>query len=449
MRSGRSRRDLLLAARGEARGEIVDDAVEGLVGDGLALVAAPGEDERALLTGLVGEAAEQGALAHSRRARDVDHHRRRACARGTRARHALPLRLAADEAGAHELGHHAGAAGGVHQQELQESGAAGSIRRVGAQEGERQGAQVDRHVGEEQVRGRGRVVQARVPDGHGLRGDERRDAGERLVEHEADRVPVRGLRHVLVDELLGRHPRRRAEEPARAAGHRGERIGRPWLDGLHEAAVEDDDPPPGLEEHVGGLEVEVDEAGLVERVDAAHELGEGVAHPRDRGRQRGRALLGASACARARPLHGGVDGRRPRGRGRAGRGRRRGRRRAPGAADPGEEVRAVDALHGEEPQVVLAAQLVERHQVGVGDARDRAKLGLEAEQALRGHAAERLEGDPDAVLPLDRVVDLAHPALAEEAGHVVRAEPDGVVRGRGGQLDSMRRCRAAGCAHDG
>ena len=53
----------------------------------------------------------------------------------------------------------------------------------------------------------------------------------------------------------------------------------------------------------------------------------------------------------------------------------------PAAGDVGDEVRPVDQLHGDEPRLPIGDELVQRHEIGMREIRERTKLALQPEEA--------------------------------------------------------------------
>ena len=82
-------------------------------------------------------------------------------------------------------------------------------------------------------------------------------------------------------------------------------------------------------------------------------------------------------------------------------------------ADVLEEVHPIEQLHGEEPVLAVGDQLIERDEMGMGDAQEGAKLLLEAEDRGGAGPAHHLEGDRAAALAVVRAEDDTHPAAAE------------------------------------
>ena len=157
------------------------------------------------------------------------------------------------------------------------------------------------------------------------------DAGEHLVEHDAEREDVGAVVERLSRDLLGRHVARRAQQHARGRLH--VRVAQP-----RDAEVHDLHAAVGEHHDVAGLHVAVDDAALVGR--------------RERlGHARG-------------DLH-----------------RLRGRERA--AADEVAQLPAVEYLHRHEGDVALAPDVVDGDDRRVPDAAGRPRLLQEARLEVR------------------------------------------------------------------
>jgi hypothetical protein len=171
------------------------------------------------------------------------------------------------------------------------------------------------------------------------------------------------------------------------------------LDVGDQPEVEQHHPAAGLDQHVGRLEIAMQLAGQVQRVDAVAQLVERVveAGPIERRRQD----VGARARA-DRPRLGGVE-----------------LVVEPGVAGAGagphpiDEADATHQLHREEPLVAGGVQLVQATEVGVGQVAQRAELALEAVQVARALGLQGLERDVALVDPIEHAVDHAHAAGAE------------------------------------
>ncbi len=233
------------------------------------------------------------------------------------------------------------------------------------------------------------------------RPDERPPARQRLVEHHPHGVPVGRLGQGLTERLLGRHVAERAGDLARVrlgsvvrrrlvgVGVRCVDEGRGGELG-DQTEVEKDDAALPRHHHIRRLEVAVELAGGMERLDALGQLPDRRAEPFDVEHSR-RLAIGGSPAGQCRvavrflgPLVRGPPGRRKRIRRICGqfdllrplRVRLRGRGFIPdrggrlildgrlfsGLREPGtdvrEEVGAVDPLHREEPAAGFAAELI-------------------------------------------------------------------------------------------
>jgi hypothetical protein len=203
-------------------------------------------------------------------------------------------------------------------------------------------------------------------------------AGERLVEHAAERVDVGAAVDAGALDLLGRDvvdradPHARLRQPALRAGVLGEaEVGEVGVIGA--VAVGDQD--------VGGLDVAVDEPARVRDVERAADLHE------DR---RGAAWVEPA-----------------------------------GALDERAQVGALDEAHRDEQQAVDLARVVDRHDVRVLERRGDPRLALEAlAEVLVGREVRRddLEGDRAVEREVRRPVDDAHPATPGDALDPVAAD---------------------------
>ena len=408
---GREQRGLLLGGQGaEEASQLVDDAVEGLVRHALALVAATDQHHRAGLAGeeLVGELTDEVALAHARLAAHQHGDRGAGLDLGHGRRQPGELVAPADE----RLARRRRAARPRLAQAAQDLVAVGPAGRIAAQELLAELIEIARHV-DGDVGRRRPVALLGVEQGQPGRGHEGLPAGQGLEHEDAGGVPVAGLADRAGGEQLGRHVAERAGElrlPAALALH---------VEG--EAEVEHDHPAVGGDEHVRRLDVAVDLARRVQRVERVGQLDERVAQ----------AALVVAAGARGRRGDGAVAGAVQVGDG-------AGARRVGAAVRPPDERQEVDALHqlhGEEPVVLILDQLAEGDEVGVGDVLERAELVLEGEQLLRAHGAQGLERDPRVALAIDRLVDHAHAAGAEATDDLETAGPLEVGELRLGAID--------------
>ncbi len=265
---------------------------------------------------------------------------------------------------------------------------------------------------------RGDLRERRVGLGAGVDHDrarglavEGRTAGQRLVEHHAERPHVgRGAHALGAHRLLGRHVVRRPHGDAGV----GDVVVRA-VEIARDAEVEDLDDlaPVALLRHedVLGLEVAVDDALLVRGRQRLEDALEVVEHEIERD-----AALGQAIAQRL----------------------------------------AVEQLHRHEEQAVLGveARVVDLDDAVVADLRRRAHLAQEAlprRLVLADVREEDLERDALLAEVVRRLVDLAHPALGDLALDAV-ATPDQPVRKR--QLESptqstARRPRVCGPGFSG
>ena len=288
----------------QVAGQRVDHAVEGLVGHRLALVAAPRQHHRAhpLALELGGELAHQRDLAHARLAAH-QHGRRPPAARGLEGvEQREQLGRAADE-------RRGGAPRRVRRdrdrrrtgprpRRRSTSAPRGPRLGIGAQELHAELGEVARRVGDHVGR-RHRRERLLGRDDLQRLARERHVAGERLVEHHAHAVPVGRRPDGLPRGLLGRHVVDRAEDVEHPRLLLRRRLG-------HQARSRGAPPALRRDQHVGGLDVAVHLAGLVQRVQPVGELAQRGAQPllvarprgleaRPRPRRHLRVALGRSA----------------------------------------------------------------------------------------------------------------------------------------------------------
>ena len=204
---------------------------------------------------------------------------------------------------------------------------------------------------------------------------ERELAGQRLVQHHADRIEVTRGHRLLPRRLLGRHVRRRA-----AHAFVRDRLPDPADLGVRgQPEVEDHHGAFGGDEHVARLEVTVQLPRPVNGEHRARELRERAAKP---------------------PFvpH-------------------------PTGPDPLIEAHTGHQVHAEEPLIAVCEELVQPHQIGVSHIGERAKLVLESVDAAAVEPRQRLERDRGATLSIERLVDDPHPAFTD-ARNDLETSPD-------------------------
>ena len=230
--------------------------------------------------------------------------------------------------------------------------------------------------------------------------------------------------------LLGCHVRDRADDrPGRRFGVAREIS--------HESEIEDDHAALVGDQHVRRLDVPVDLARRVQRIEPGDELGQRVAELRlgelaPRLGMRDLDRLGTAEIER------GLD-------------RHRRAQRPVLTVDVREDVDAVDQLHREEPLAAILDQPAEPAQVRVMHALEHPELVLEPKHGIARDRPERLQRDAPVVLAIDGLVHDAHPAGAEatqdrEARGTVEVDVVEICQGsplagrsaytRGGSLDS-------------
>ena len=82
----------------------------------------------------------------------------------------------------------------------------------------------------------------------------------------------------------------------------------------------------------------------------------------------------------------------------------------------GEEIDASDQLHGHEPVLAVCEQVIERHQIGVRQVGEHAKLFLRVVDAADVDAVDALDRQMRVSLTIVRLVDDAKRTLAQTAG---------------------------------
>src|SRR6185369_3365861 len=112
------------------------------------------------------------------------------------------------------------------------------------------------------------------------------------------------------------------------------------------------------------------------------------------------------------------------------------RQRAP--RQSGRQRFAVQVLHDQELEIVLAADVVQRADVRMVEARDRARLALEALAAVRlpgGIGRQHLDRDDARDAGVESAIHLAHAATAKERDDLVRSQPGAGLQYHGERAD--------------
>ncbi|MFN8091658.1 MAG: hypothetical protein U0599_05430 [Vicinamibacteria bacterium] len=230
------------------------------------------------------------------------------------------------------------------------------------------------------VAGEGRrlLVQRGREHLHDRRADERRAAGQSLVEDRRRGEEVGPRVHLAARHLLGGHVAGRADDQPRAGqlGRGPERRGELARERAGEAEVEELDAVRG-EEDVRGLQVPVDDAGRVEGLEG----GEDVARHRE-------GLV----------------------------------RRQRAAREPGRERFAGEQLHRDEEAPGVLADLVDLADVRVVDRGRRPGLAAETPAGRLVGLGDRLHRDAPAEALVLGGEDDAHAALADALEQAVAAE---------------------------
>ena len=223
---------------------------------------------------------------------------------------------------------------------------------------------------------------------------ERTAEREDLVQRRAERVDVGARVEHAAGDLLRRHVARRAERVARL--REPERIG---VERPREAEVEDHRLARARDHDVAGLDVAVQHARLVRRVERARRLLEEL------DRRPGRRHPRGATIARGR--------------------------------DPARERLAVDVPHRDVGHAVFLARVEDRADARVIDPRGHLGLTPEALEQIVGERRDRrqdLERDLAIELRVDREVDHALAAAAELAHEAVSPEPR-LLRGGRARLE--------------
>ena len=181
--------------------------------------------------------------------------------------------------------------------------------------------------------------------------------GQRLVQHDADGVPVTGRRHRLPRGLLRRHVGDRAKQV-------DAQMALIAIQFRRQTKIEQHDAPLGRDEDVARFDVAMQLAGFVQEVDSGGQLRQRVAQ------------AGQLVGSQRRPLLAPRNNERgiveP---------RRQIRAKFRLAVDMVEEGDALDDLHRKEPLQAVAGQLVKADEIGVVQPRETAKFLLEAQAA--------------------------------------------------------------------
>ena len=232
-----------------------------------------------------------------------------------------------------------------------------------------------------------RLVEDLVERGHHRVGADRLLTGDQLVEDEADREEIAAAVELSRADLLGRHVVRGADDRAARGGAETGEAG--------DAEVHDLRRPPVGQEHVRRLHVAVDDAVLVR-------VAESPQHLQDERQRR----------PRIRPNAG---------------------------ADRLGEVDALQQLERHERSAFVFPELVDDHDVRVGQ--PRGGLGLPKETRPRLAIGDAVRHHLERHLAIEAVVvgsvDRAHRSPAELAGHAIAADPIGRGHGRN---DTLRPC---------
>ena len=378
---------LRLRQRPQVASETVDDAIEAFVRHRLAHVTAPREHDRARVARhAIEEATHQGALPDARRA--VHQHRHGLTApRGGQCLlelrelgHAVDQRLRGGRDGAR-----AGGPGRSRAAEAtQDLGPLGATVGGPDEEAHAQLGEVPRHARRHAVRWLG-ILDALVHEDLQRGTPVRQPARERLVQRASEGVPV-ARRGSLPVPLLGGHVLGRAPDPFLAGG-----VPVVAADRVHgDAEVEDHDAAFGRHAHVGGLQIPVQLAGRVDRDEALGDLEQCGAQPRHVQPARSHVL---------------------------------------------QKLTAPHQLHREVPLVPLPEQLVQGHEIAMGDIGEGAEFALEAIDGGGVGPAQSLQGDDFVAVAVPDLVDDPHAAGAEPPDELEpcrAAEVIGIERHRRG-----------------
>ena len=378
--------------------ERIHDTVERLVGDVLPLVAATGEHQDRRLAQLerAGKVPHERALAHPRFAA---HHHHLGCLRaghqGVVEQPQLPRppdeRRFRRPGGRFRrvswLGKPIVTRGDPRADLL----AVQPLRRIADQQVHAQLIELRRSPFDQLCRARWQLALLSQQNIHQLAG-ERRLAGEHFIEDGAHSVPVGRRPHRLLRGLLGSHVKGRAHDPPLLGEPRGQGLG-------HQAEVQQHHPPVAGHQHVIRLDVAMDLARCVQRLQPVTQLQQNPPQP-----LRVQSLV---------PI-----------------------------PDVADHVAAVDQLHREEPLLAIAVQLAQAHQVRVLDVDQRTELVLERIERLAVQPLQQLERDIYPALQVARPVDQAHASLPHQRRELVAATQNaaGRLARRAGACSSRVRC---------
>ena len=405
----------------------INQAVQRLVRDRLPLVAAARQDHGPVpASGPVKKRPDQGALADPRAAVDEDDHRPAAGHVGQGARQRRQVGLPADERQLAPLRREGGAGRAVAArlrgpQPFENLAGRWPRARVAVEQLGAQQVQVVGRVRGEFPRRRGLVpllVHQHLKGGAG----ERQAARQGLVDDDTDAVPVARLRRPQPGRLLRRHVRRGADHLPLCAGLAGAPVRR-----RDQAEIHQNHAPLACYHHVRRLDVAVQPARLVERRKPAGEPPQRPAEPLTPGRpdcrQGSGGRGGGPPPARGRRW---CDGRLREVHRRRRKAPRRRRNVAPcrsrRAAYVVQEAHPVDVLHHDEPLAAVGDELVEGHQIRVGDVQQGAEFLLEPGDRGGVDLPHRLHRDRHPVPEVAGPVDDPHAAAAEDVDHLVPVE---------------------------
>ncbi len=228
---------------------------------------------------------------------------------------------------------------------------------------------------------------------------------QKVIEQHAHRIDVGGrVRLEIESRLFGGHERGRSENARRH--------------GLAEAVdqqpeIEQHDSSLGRGHHVGWLDVAVHHSRAVQHDQCVEQLSQRLAKASLVEARPDGACRGIGVARSRDPAHR-LD---PTFRALVG-------NRRSGTSHERRQIRSVDELHREEPcrAFVVEEKLVESHEIGVADALHGAKLPFESLDPLGLRIAQDFQGDASLVAKVDRLIDVAEAAVTESSneGEVLR-----------------------------